>query len=154
MSDIRSHFGLFADRYRPPAEFCVFLPGGEALVFRGIGSATELEASRAELTKTVTVVRKAPSPLHLPYVGESESVWIKAFRLADTMLGFHAASEVVDGSRVPIGERLPGFSQVEMLEFAATLAPTFENVEWDWEMAQYRALGVAQVQEVADAKND
>jgi len=154
-NDIRSHFSIFAERYRPPEEFAVFLPGGEALVFRGMRSATELDEIRTKIHKTVTAVRKAPSAEYRQFLKESDAIWTKAFRMQETMVGFHPSSKLSEDrkTRVPDGERLAAFTPLEMLEFAAQAAPTFENVDFDWEVAQYRAITSAESGEVADLKN-
>lgn len=153
-TDIRSHFSIFAEKYKPPEEFFVFLPGGEAMVFKGMRSATELEEMRARLHKTITAIKKAPNVQYQPFVGESDTIWAKAFRLQATMIGFHLASEVDGRVRKPSGERLPPFTPLEMIEFASVAAPTFENVDFDWEIAQYRAVGAAEIDEVLDLKKD
>jgi len=154
-TDIRSHFSLFAEKYKPPDEFNVFMPGGETLVFRGLQSATDLDELVSRLRKTITTIKKTPPAPYQPFVKESDSVWIKAFRMQATMVGFYTSSKFSEDrkTRVPDGERLAAFTPLEMIEFAAVAGPAFENVDFDWEVAQYRAVGVAEIAEVEDLKN-
>jgi hypothetical protein len=133
------------DSYSPPEEFSIILPRGEVFVFRGVQSAPEWEVLQREGVEFAKIVRKGSGkPEWVPFKGLSLSTLGDVHCMERTMAGFYENSAVIDGQRVPDGERRNPMSLVEWLTFAQKAFKAFDAIASEFDGKQ---LGLANKQE-------
>ena len=125
------------DTYKPEQEkFDVFLPQGEKLTFRMVGSYDEhLSIQRGARKLVANVASKTVPPAALPYLPDEPETTVSAYALAATIVE-------------------PQMKEMDWLKLAKCCAYVFSHILTTWNQNQFAGQSAREVDEVEELKND